>query len=53
MFFVFALSYASIEDVCENSREGATLDLWYRACTDLFSIFLKGLLGLHKPVQTQ
>ena len=37
MFFVFALAFANLEDVCENSRAGATLDLRSRASTDLLS----------------
>ena len=53
MFFVFALAYANLRDVCENSRAEATLDLRSQACTDLLSSSLKGLLDLHKPVQAQ
>ena len=53
MFFVFALAYANFGDVCKNFRTGATLDLRSRACTDLLSSSPEGLLGLHKPVQTQ
>ena len=34
MFFVFALAFANLGDVCENSRAGATLDLRSQACTD-------------------
>ena len=53
MFLVFALTYANLGDAFENSQACATLDLRSRACTNLLSSSPKGLLGLHKPVQTQ